>query len=53
VAIKTARKKASKMPVEYEVRIGSDGTEYNHFWLDQFFHEEMNKLTEEAGLRVL
>ena len=53
IAIKNAKLKASKMPSEYEIRKGADGDGYNHFWEDEFYHKEMNRLTSEAGLRVL
>lgn len=51
-AEKMARKKVDRTGKGYESRIGVDGREYRHCFWSQYFHEAMNKLTKQHGVRV-
>ena len=48
--IKGMRKTHEKRSGKY--REGNNGTEYIHCFWSQYFHEAMNKLAQERGLRA-
>jgi len=53
-AMKEAHQKRAALGQTYERRAshGSAQGKYNHCFLTQFFHEAMNRLAREAGLRA-
>jgi len=52
VAWEEARKRVEKLGVKSISRIGADGKDYSHDLRSAFYHENMNRMTKEAGLRV-
>lgn len=46
-----AIKKVEALGVDGEQRCGVDGRTYNHCFKSEFFHQAMNRMTKEAGIR--
>lgn len=49
-ALAAARIRLSRMPKKSESRPGIDGEPYDHCFLTELFHQEMNKMAKEAGI---
>ena len=50
-AEKAAQERVKKLGKETEERIGKDGKPFNWDFFTEFFHEEMDRMCKEMGLR--
>lgn len=56
-ALRAAKARVAELEHEFELRPGSDkggndGADYKHYFESEFFHQEMNQMAREAGLRA-
>lgn len=51
-AMKIAKERVKEFGKERKDKMGMGGRVYSHCYRTQFFHQEMNRITKEAGLRV-
>lgn len=51
IAKERAKQMVKDRGVDYEIRLGVDGSEYVHDYFTEFFHREMTRLLKQAGLR--
>jgi len=52
MAMREAFLRKDALGKKFERRQGADHRKYNHCFITQFFHEAMNRLAIEAGLRT-